>query len=152
MIGIMEEQVEEGCPTEEVVGLLFQLVGRLKCYFDERASELGLSPQQAMALLNLREALPMRHLAGLMRCDASNVTGIVDRLEGRGLVERKALTGDRRVKYLTLTREGKELRNRLHLCLFVDHPLLAGLDPAERAGLRAMLSRLLGESPQDQGS
>ncbi len=146
----MGERAKDECPTEEVIGLLFQLVDRLKCHFEDRVSELDLSPQQAMALLNLDEALPMRHLAGLMRCDASNVTGIVDRLERRGLVERKALAGDRRVKYLTLTREGKQLRSRLHACLFVDHPLLAGLNPAERAALREMLWRILGESPRGQ--
>jgi DNA-binding MarR family transcriptional regulator len=140
----------EECPMEEVASLLFQLVSRLKCHFDDRASELDLSPQQAMALLNLQEALPMRRLACLMRCDASNVTGIVDRLELRGLVERRAMAGDRRVKELTLTRKGKELRSRLHVCLFVDHPLLAGLGPADRAGLRAMLNRILGEPPQDR--
>ncbi len=148
MIELMGGRAGDECATEEVVVLLFQLVGRLKCHFDDRASELDLSPQQAMALLNLREALPMRRLAGLMRCDASNVTGIVDRLELRGLVERRALAGDRRVRYLTLTREGKELRSRLHICLFVDHPLLAGLEPAERAGLREILWRILGKSPQ----
>ncbi|MGH2770368.1 MAG: MarR family winged helix-turn-helix transcriptional regulator [Actinomycetota bacterium] len=148
MIESMGGRAEDDCPTEEVVGLLFQLVGRLRCYFEDRASELDLSPQQAVALLNLHEALTMRRLAGLMRCDASNVTGIVDRLELRGLVERKALAGDRRVKYLTLTREGKELRSRLHLCLFINHPLLAGLEPAERAGLREMLWRILGGSSQ----
>src|SRR5215204_2554704 len=76
------------------------------------SSELELSPPQAMALLRLDpdEGMPMRHLAGALHCDTSNVTGIVDRLEDRGLVERRTDPLDRRVKRLVLTEQGAELR------------------------------------------
>ena len=40
----------------------------------------------------------MRHLASLLKCDPSNVTFLVDRLEERGLVERQTDPADRRVK------------------------------------------------------
>jgi MarR family transcriptional regulator, organic hydroperoxide resistance regulator len=48
-------------------------------------SEMGLSPQQAMAISNLQpgEPMPMSALADAMHCDNSNITGIVDRLEPR---------------------------------------------------------------------
>ena len=45
----------------------------------------------------------MSELANALFCDNSNVTGIVDRLEERGLVRREAAEGDRRVKLLVLT-------------------------------------------------
>jgi DNA-binding MarR family transcriptional regulator len=48
----------------------------------------------------------MRQLAARLRCDASHVTGIVDGLERRGLVERWPAPDDRRVKHLMPTEEG----------------------------------------------
>ena len=76
------------------------------------AAELELSPAQCH-LLNLIEpesGLPMGQLAGALSCDASNVTGLVDRLESRGLVERRPSPADRRVKVLRLTPLGAKLR------------------------------------------
>jgi DNA-binding MarR family transcriptional regulator len=52
----------------------------------------------------------MGRLAGMLGCHASNVTGLVDRLEARGVVRRQASTDDRRVKVLDLTPEGARLR------------------------------------------
>ena len=67
------------------------------------ARELDLSPPQMAALRFLRDGKPMGELAEVMHCDNSNVTGIVDRLEQRGLVERRPAEHDRRVKLLVLT-------------------------------------------------
>ena len=55
----------------------------------------------------------MSELAEALNCDNSNVTGIVDRLEDRGLVERRSATHDRRVKMLVVTPRGAELRAQL---------------------------------------
>ena len=52
----------------------------------------------------------MSSLAGMLFCDASNVTGIVDRLEARGLIERRPAAQDRRVKLLALTPAGEQVR------------------------------------------
>jgi MarR family transcriptional regulator, organic hydroperoxide resistance regulator len=57
--------------------------------------------------------VPMRSLARSLRCDASNVTGIIDRLEHRGLVLRAALKTDRRVKMLVVTDQGMKVRKRM---------------------------------------
>src|SRR5260221_7972406 len=69
---------------------------------------LGLTFVQAHALRTLepRHPLPMSTLAELLLCDASNVTGIADRLEARGLIERRTATGDRRGENPPPTREG----------------------------------------------
>ena len=53
----------------------------------------------------------MGRLAEALACDASNVTGLVDRLESRGLVRRKPTAEDRRVKVLELTPAGVRLRS-----------------------------------------
>jgi DNA-binding MarR family transcriptional regulator len=52
----------------------------------------------------------MGEVAGALSCDASNVTGLVDRLEARGLVARQPSPADRRVKVLTLTAAGRRVR------------------------------------------
>src|SRR5882724_9247020 len=61
-----------------------------------------LSPVQChvLHLIEPGRPLPMRRLAETLGCDASNVTGLVDRLEARGLVERRPSSEDRRVKEL----------------------------------------------------
>ena len=55
----------------------------------------------------------MSRLADALSCDASNVTGLVDRMESRGLVRRRSSTEDRRVKVLQLTATGARLRTQL---------------------------------------
>ena len=76
--------------------------------------EFDLMPPQQMVLGLLLDApRPMGELAQLMHCDNSNITGIVDRLTERGLVERLAADGDRRVKLVALTGDGRELAEEL---------------------------------------
>src|SRR5947199_6006644 len=77
----------------------------VRFFFDQRAqlpsvaAEFQLSAAQCHVLRVIEpdRALPMRRLADALACDASNVTGLVDRLEARGLVERRASADDRRV-------------------------------------------------------
>src|SRR3954466_2422493 len=75
--------------------------------------EFDLMPPQQMMLGLLDEPRPMGELAQHMHCDNSNITGIVDRLAERGLVERRAAEGDRRVKLIALTDEGRAMRTEL---------------------------------------
>jgi DNA-binding MarR family transcriptional regulator len=134
-----------GPDPEEIVGLLLRIAGRISDELDRRAGELALSPRQAMALLHLGRPTPMRELAGQMRCDASNVTGLADRLEGRGLIRRVAGPGDRRVKRLVLTDEGRAVRDRLRSAFFAGDTVLDTLDDPERQALGDLLSRMVRE-------
>ena len=59
------------------------------------------------------EAVPMRDLADRLQCDPSNVTFLADRLEERGLIERRPDLSDRRVKLLALTTAGLAVRTRI---------------------------------------
>jgi DNA-binding MarR family transcriptional regulator len=93
----MLETVETGPPAAEVWALLRTLFGQQRRRFLIAASELDLHPAQAGALLQLSSPLPMHELAGLLACDNSNVTGLIDRLEARGLVSRQPSSDDRRV-------------------------------------------------------
>jgi len=104
---------------------------------------LGLSFDQAHALrmLDPDEPMPMSALAERLFCDASNVTGIVDRLEARGLVERRAYEGDRRVKALTLTQAGAEVRDRALAVMSEPPAAIAALPAADQRALRDILRR-----------
>jgi len=137
---------------EELVGLLFRLTRDLRQRFAERSAALDLSFAQAMALRELDQPLPMWEMAERLCCDASNVTGIVDRLEGRGLVERRVASGDRRVKHLVLTDAGRALRQQHRDGLTDGLPLLDELSPGERKLLAGLLRRALGETDLAPGA
>jgi DNA-binding MarR family transcriptional regulator len=85
-----------------------------------KLSEIGLTPGhlKVLMLLSSGEALPMGSLAHGLSCDASTMTWLVDRLEERGLVERKMSATDRRVKTVVLTSSGlkktAEVKKRLY--------------------------------------
>jgi DNA-binding MarR family transcriptional regulator len=128
--------------TEELVGLFFGVLGKMKQHFAERSAEFDLSFAQAMAVRELEEPLSMRDLAERLGCDASNVTGIVDRLEERKLVERQILPGDRRVKRLVLTNAGRALRRAHQDRLAQDLPLVASLSAADRRTLTDLFRRV----------
>ena len=108
-------------------------------------SEMGLSPQQSMAISTLRpgEPMPMSALAEAMHCDNSNITGIVDRLEAAGLAERRPHEGDRRVKAVVLTEKGERTRVELERRVGEPPPRLATLPPEDAVALRDILARAL---------
>jgi DNA-binding MarR family transcriptional regulator len=112
----------------------------------QAAQEFDLHPGQlrALQLLDPDSEVPMSALAGQMFCDASNVTGIVDRLEARGLIERRPAEHDRRVKMLAVTDEGRRVRALVHERLSKPPPQLAGLSPADQRALRDALRTAVG--------
>ena len=76
-------------------------------------NELTLAQAHLLRLLQFAPARTMTSIAEALACDASNVTGIVDRLESRGLIRRGNATHDRRIKTITLTTKGHDLVSTL---------------------------------------
>lgn len=114
-------------------------------YFHDFAavvSKHGLTSVQAKTLSLLRRPLPMRGLADRLVCDASNVTGIVDRLESRGLVRREPNPNDRRVKNVVATEEGHATIRRIRSEMHTTRAALDGLTTDERLALYTLLGRL----------
>jgi DNA-binding MarR family transcriptional regulator len=109
-------------------------------------AELGLHPGLALALRMLEpgEPRPMSALAGQLRCDASNVTNIADRLEAAGIVERRPAEHDRRVKTLVLTPHGEQVRERVAAIWREPPPTVAALPAEDLLTLRRILDRALG--------
>jgi DNA-binding MarR family transcriptional regulator len=84
----------------------------------------------------------MSALADTWMCDASNATWIVDRLEERGLAERRPLSGDRRVKLVVLTRRGAQVKRILMDALFEPPPELLSLDRGDLEAVRDAVAKL----------
>ena len=85
----------------------------------------------------------MGRIAETLSCDASNVTGLVDRLESRGLVRRRPASGDRRVKVLALTPAGLKLRAVLLTRMTEPPEMLERLSARDQQALIRILGRLL---------
>jgi len=83
----------------------------------------------------------MGEIASVLRCDPSNVTGIVDGLEERGLVARTASAQDRRVKLIALTSEGRRVRTRLMRAVEKPPEWLVEMPAADQRALRDLLRR-----------
>lgn len=129
-------------------GEAWALMGRLlfrhgKPRFPAIAAELDLHPSQAMVLRMLAEPCSMGELAEVMHCDNSNITGIVDRLEERGLAERRPAEHDRRVKLIASTERGDELRDELNRRMAEPPEALARMPVADQRALRDILRRAL---------
>lgn len=114
--------------------------------FLQETGESGLTPVQYGALQAVanRPAIDQRTLSGLIGLDTSTLAGVIDRLEARGLVERKASAEDRRVKLVSPTTEGRAaLAAALPAMLRAQDRILAPLSPADRLAFARMLDTLV---------
>src|SRR5262245_6142373 len=123
----------------------------VKFFFSQRAdlpmlaSEFELSTAQChvLHLIEPGQPIPMGRLAEALACDASNVTGLVDRLESRGFIRRQPSEEDRRIKVLVLTRAGVRLRATMLERMTTPPDSLDRLSAAEQRELVKILKRLL---------
>ncbi|HXF32338.1 MAG TPA: MarR family transcriptional regulator [Solirubrobacterales bacterium] len=123
----------------EAWGLLIPLVYPPR--FIEIAQKLGVTPPLLGALRFLEQPQTMGRMAELLRCDPSNVTGIVDALEERDLAARKPSAEDRRVKVIELTAAGRTLRARAVEEMYKPPAWIESLSPADQRALRDILRR-----------
>jgi DNA-binding MarR family transcriptional regulator len=135
--------------ADQAWALLLQIGFELvSAHFAAAVAELDLAPSQARALheLDLERPISMRELATRLKSDPSNVTGLIDRLETRGLVERRPDPADRRIKGLALTSAGAKLRERFFARLYSAPPSVAALSERDQRVLRDVLQRVLSPS------
>src|SRR5688500_18928542 len=99
---------ESKAAGREAWELLFQLFPDIRGSMLAVWADSDLTPAQGRLLqyLDPDTPVPMTALASIHCCDASNITGLVDKLEARGLIERTANPADRRVKMIAVTRAG----------------------------------------------
>jgi len=127
-------------PEREAWGLLVGLV--YPPPFLGIARELGLRPASMGALRTLDRPRTMSEIAAVLHCDNSNVTGIVDVLEEKGLATRGPSPADRRVKLIALTAEGRRVRARLTRAVEKPPAWVEGLSAADQRALAGILRRV----------
>jgi MarR family transcriptional regulator, transcriptional regulator for hemolysin len=128
------------------LGYLISEVAKLmKRRFEEEARIHGITMPQwrALAELSLNNGMSQVELAGCIDTDPMTLSGILDRLEKRGLVERSADPNDSRAKRAVVTPAGHELMLEVRR---VGHGLyehaIHGLSSAERQQLIDVLGRM----------
>ena len=100
---------------QEIVSAIRKFVRAVSLDAFKMSKEYGLTGPQSSVLRTLVKEgqLSSASLSRRLYVTPSNITGIIDRLEKKGLVERTKKEGDRRVALITLTKSGSELSNSL---------------------------------------
>jgi len=139
-------QPTSGCDPADAVWRLFtDVMMTRKEQFPAIAASFGLNPGAMHALLQLDPSEPqsMSTLAGAWKCDASNVTWLIDRLEENGLVERRAHPHDRRVRTVLLTRKGAKVRSQIEARMFEAPDAFRELSARDLDALARILHKLV---------
>ena len=124
-------------------GYLFRRMQQIAVsIFVEECKEFDLTPVQYAALVAIRThpGIDATRLSAVIAFDRSTLGSVIERLEAKGLIQRNAGAGDRRVKLLFLTAAGTSLLRRIMVA--VDRAQERMLAPL-KAGDRKMLMRLL---------
>jgi MarR family transcriptional regulator, organic hydroperoxide resistance regulator len=140
-------------PGSEAWSLMHWLMVTNKRRFMAVGGEYDLAPQQMIALRMLGSGpRKMSELANALFCDNSNVTGIVDRLEERGLVRRTDSRKDRRVKLLVLTKEGERMRVEITKRMAEPPAPITSLSEKDQRALRDILQRAVASLPEPEAA
>ena len=131
----------------EFVGRDLALLAKtLRARFELRLADVG-ATFPAWAVLSCaiaQDGLSQRELAERMGIEGATLTRHLDRLEARGLIERRRDATDRRILRVSPTPAGRRLHTRLaSVAASLDADLVAGLSPEEIAALRRLLAHLL---------
>ncbi len=125
----------------------YQLSSR---FLTQKVSELNLTSVQAMVLgfLTEEDQITSSELGRRTELDSATLTGILDRLEAAGYLERKSNPDDRRSIHIHLTAKGKALGNEATaLLLKANSEFLQVLDDAQRKELHEIIQTLRHNAP-----
>ena len=132
--------------TDEYIGVMISDVARLlRTAFDRRVRRLGITRAQWLVLTRLhrRPGASQSELAEMMRVEKATAGRMIDRLEGKGWVERRAQPDDRRIKRIYLTAEAERVHKRIwRIAEVTVDDALGCLSTRERAQLVTLLARV----------
>lgn len=130
--------------TRELARTFFALLMQHRSYFQGLFAEIGISAPQVHVLHFLSEGpLTMRELASKCNCEPSNLTGLIDQLEAKRMVQRKVAKTDRRVKLVSVSRTGKALRDKVFARLSEPVPWMSALGGEDQQQLLSIVQRAL---------
>jgi MarR family transcriptional regulator, lower aerobic nicotinate degradation pathway regulator len=114
--------------------------------FLQQVGELGITPVQFGALQSVsnQPGIDQRSLARSLALDTSTTGGVVDRLEARGWLQRRAAPDDRRIRQLVLTDAGQAALEEVRPAMErAQEQILAPLTERQRIDFMRMLQRLV---------
>ena len=125
--------------------LLFEHFQVERRNWSSACNELGLTLPQAhlLRLLTMGKPVKMNGLAEALDCDASNITGLVDKLETRHFIERQSAPDDRRVKMIALTKAGQLFRTKLLARLTQPSPSVTALPLKDKKTLLRIVKTMI---------
>jgi DNA-binding MarR family transcriptional regulator len=128
--------------------LMYGLMSERKQDIPKIAAANGINPGAMHALMHLDADTPksMSALADVLKCDASNVTWLIDRLEENGLAERQPHPTDRRIRTVAITPRGVRVRAEVESELFKAPDSLRGLSPRDLETLCKVLEKITDEA------
>jgi len=138
----------DGLTTEISIRLWFRLIrleARMQAAVGERLRHIGVSIPQCDVLTTLseREGVSQQQLAERLYVTKGNISGLLDRLEDAGFVERRPAATDRRQHSIHLTESGRAMAEK---AIAVQHEWIAStlgrLSEADLEGLEAHLIAL----------
>lgn len=125
--------------------LLFRTARVMKKKLDAKLSEFNVTSSQTTILntLNINDGQSLSDIGKNVHLDKPAITGLADRMENDGLVERRRTSSDRRIILLFLTNKGKNLFNKIErIILEVDRQLVSDLTNQEIKTLHIMLKSI----------
>ncbi|HVX47964.1 MAG TPA: MarR family transcriptional regulator [Candidatus Saccharimonadales bacterium] len=137
----MPQNTSQDTSLERSYLIFFHFLMMSKHRVIELGKEYDLTAMQAMTLFLLEEHRAMHELKTIFNCDASNITGLVDGLEAKGLATRYEDPNDRRIKLIRLSKKGDKVRASLLSRAVRESQLLANLDEDEQRQLINLLAK-----------
>jgi DNA-binding MarR family transcriptional regulator len=146
-------------PYAPIIADFRAAMSMLKCASSERVLRLGISMAQLHILLTLQRSgeMTMSRLAEVLNVSLSNATGLIDRIEERGYVERTRVPEDRRIVKIRVTPQGSQMLDEIDALSDellrsvlgrLDRSKLTGVAQAASA-LRSTLEVTTGADPMD---
>lgn len=131
---------------EQATGFLVVRTARsMKKMLDIRLLDYGITSAQLTVLNALvdNNGASLSEIGKIVYLDRPAITGLADRLERDGLVERRRTTTDRRIIRLHLTQKGTDLLDKIgNLATEVDQELVQNLSNSELMAFRSLLNRI----------
>ena len=119
-------------------------------YWAGRVAPFGITAAQGMVLnfLGREDELTSRELSRRTSLDSATITGILDRLEAAGFIERRPHPEDRRAILICLTSAGRKIAGELYDTMVrANEEFLAGLSAREQLALRTLLGKVRQNPP-----
>ena len=145
-MNVRKEQSLKGGSGVHVFLVLFKAARAVETYAEHSVAELEMCGSDFAVLEALlhKGPLPINEIGKKVLLTSGSITVAVDRLESKGLVERRASGTDRRARIVHLTKDGKELITRIYADHASDMERLAAasLSRAERETLIRLLKKI----------